>query len=56
LSSAPGLIKVGNGNTYESSVETKLVVSVSGKMADGKVASDKKKVFRIKGIPSPTVN
>jgi hypothetical protein len=23
-------------------------------MSDGKVANDKKKVFRIKGIPSPT--
>jgi hypothetical protein len=30
-----------------------VVVSVSGKMADGKVANDKK-VFRIKGIPGPT--
>jgi hypothetical protein len=32
---------------------TEVVISVSGKMSDGKVATDKK-VYRIKGIPGPT--
>jgi gliding motility-associated protein GldM len=52
--SAPGLTKVGNGK-YNMSPQagTEVVINVSGKMADGKVASDKK-VFRIKGIPGPT--
>ncbi|WP_281336474.1 gliding motility protein GldM [Flavobacterium eburneipallidum] len=52
--SAPGLTKSGNGK-YEMrpGAGTEVTVSVSGKMADGKVATDKK-VFRIKGIPGPT--
>ncbi|MBA0885118.1 type IX secretion system motor protein PorM/GldM [Flavobacterium undicola] len=52
--SAPGLSKVGNGK-YNMSPQggNEVVINVSGKMADGKVASDKK-VFRIKGIPGPT--
>ncbi|MEO8253330.1 MAG: gliding motility protein GldM, partial [Flavobacterium sp.] len=52
--SAPGLSKVGNGK-YNMSPQggNEVVINVSGKMADGKVASDRK-VFRIKGIPGPT--
>lgn len=52
--SAPGLTKVGNGK-YNMSPQAgnEVVINVSGKMADGKVASDKR-VFRIKGIPGPT--
>ncbi|WP_338647440.1 gliding motility protein GldM [Flavobacterium sp. KS-LB2] len=52
--SAAGLTKVGNGK-YNMSPQggNEVVINVSGKMADGKVASDKK-VFRIKGIPGPT--
>ena len=52
--SAPGLTKTGNGK-YSMSPQSgnEVVINVSGKMADGKVASDKK-VFRIKGIPGPT--
>jgi gliding motility-associated protein GldM len=52
--SAPGLTKVGNGK-YNMSPGggTEVVISVSGKMSDGKVATDKK-VYRIKGIPGPT--
>jgi gliding motility-associated protein GldM len=52
--SAPGLTKVGNGK-YNMSPQAgnEVVIIVSGKMADGKVASDKR-VFRIKGIPGPT--
>ena len=52
--SAPGLSKVGNGK-YSMSPQggNEVVINVSGKMADGKIASDKK-VFRIKGIPGPT--
>ncbi|MEN9910339.1 MAG: hypothetical protein RLZZ540_3498 [Bacteroidota bacterium] len=52
--SAPGLSKTGNGK-YNMSPQggNEVVINVSGKMADGKVASDKK-VFRIKGIPGPT--
>jgi gliding motility-associated protein GldM len=52
--SAPGLTKVGNGK-YNMSPGggNEVVISVSGKMSDGKVASDKK-VYRIKGIPGPT--
>ena len=52
--SAPGLSKVGNGK-YNMSPQggNEVVINVSGKMSDGKVASDRK-VFRIKGIPGPT--
>ncbi|MGL2995244.1 gliding motility protein GldM [Flavobacterium sp. TSSA_36] len=51
--SAPGLTKVGNGKYNMSPGSgTEVVINVSGKMADGKVASDKK-VYRIKGIPGP---
>jgi hypothetical protein len=51
--SAPGLTKVGNGK-YNMSPGggTEVVISVSGKMSDGKVATEK--VYRIKGIPGPT--
>ncbi|MFA9192306.1 gliding motility protein GldM [Flavobacterium sp. FZUC8N2.13] len=52
--SAPGLTKVGNGKyTMSPQGGNEVVINVSGKMADGKVASDKK-VFRIKGIPGPS--
>lgn len=52
--SAPGLSKVGNGKyVMTPGSGTEVVINVSGKMNDGKVASDKK-VFRIKGIPGPT--
>jgi gliding motility-associated protein GldM len=52
--SAPGLTKVGNGK-YEMRPGggDQVVINVSGKMADGKSAQDKR-VFRIKGIPGPT--
>ncbi len=52
--SAPGLSKVGNGK-YNMSPGggTEVVISVSGRMSDGKVATDKR-VYRIKGIPGPT--
>jgi gliding motility-associated protein GldM len=51
--SAPGLTKVGNGK-YEMrpGVGSEVTIVVSGKMSDGKVASDKK-LYRIKGIPGP---
>ncbi|AOZ99738.1 MULTISPECIES: type IX secretion system motor protein PorM/GldM [Flavobacterium] len=52
--SAPGLSKVGNGKyVMNPQGGNEVVINVSGKMADGKVASDRK-VFRIKGIPGPT--
>ena len=52
--SAPGLSKLGNGKfVMNPQGGNEVVINVSGKMADGKVASDKK-VFRIKGIPGPT--
>ena len=52
--SAPGLSKVGNGKyVMNPGGGNEVIVNVSGKMSDGKVASDKK-VFRIKGIPGPT--
>jgi gliding motility-associated protein GldM len=51
--SAPGLTKVGNGRYNMSPGGGTVVISVSGKMSDGKVATDKK-VYRIKGIPGPT--
>ncbi|NGY36125.1 gliding motility protein GldM [Flavobacterium sp. XN-5] len=52
--SAPGLTKVGNGK-YNMSPGSgnEVVISVTGKMSDGKVATDRK-AYRIKGIPSPT--
>jgi gliding motility-associated protein GldM len=52
--SAPGLTKVGNGK-YNMSPGggNEVVISVTGKMSDGKVATDKR-VYRIKGIPGPT--
>ncbi|MDG2433220.1 gliding motility protein GldM [Flavobacterium sp.] len=52
--SAPGLSKVGNGK-YNMSPQggNEVVINVSGKMSDGKVATDKR-VYRIKGIPGPT--
>ncbi|OAZ03068.1 gliding motility protein GldM [Flavobacterium succinicans] len=51
--SAPGLTKVGNGKYNMSpGTGTEVVINVTGKMADGKIASDKK-VYRIKGIPGP---
>ncbi|MES2575873.1 MAG: gliding motility protein GldM [Bacteroidota bacterium] len=52
--SAPGLSKSGNGK-YEMrpGAGTEVTISVSGKMSDGKVATDKK-TYRIKGIPGPT--
>jgi gliding motility-associated protein GldM len=52
--SAPGLSKVGNGK-YNMSPQSgsEVVISVSGKMSDGKVATDKR-MYRIKGIPGPT--
>lgn len=52
--SAPGLTKVGNGKYNMSpGTGTEVVINVTGKMSDGKVASDKK-VYRIKGIPGPS--
>ncbi|WP_426064143.1 gliding motility protein GldM [Flavobacterium sp. DSP2-3-1] len=52
--SGSGLSKVGNGKyVMNPGGGNEVVVSVSGKMSDGKVANDKK-VFRIKGIPGPT--
>jgi gliding motility-associated protein GldM len=52
--SAPGLTKVGNGKyVMNPGGGSEVIVNVSGKMSDGKVASDKK-VFRIKGIPGAT--
>lgn len=52
--SAPGLSKVGNGRyVMTPGGGSEVVINVSGKMSDGKVASDRK-VFRIKGIPGPT--
>jgi hypothetical protein len=50
--SAPGLTKVGNGKYMSPGGGTE-GYCVSGKMSDGKVATDKK-VYRIKGIPGPT--
>lgn len=52
--SAPGLTKVGNGK-YNMSPGTgaEVVINVTGKMSDGKMASDKR-VYRIKGIPGPS--
>lgn len=51
--SAPGLTKVGNGKyTMSPGGGSEVVINVSGKMSDGKVATDRK-VYRIKGIPGP---
>jgi gliding motility-associated protein GldM len=52
--SATGLTKSGKGGKYNLSPGsgTEVIVSVTGKMADGKSAVDKK-VFRIKNIPAP---
>jgi hypothetical protein len=44
------ITKVGNGKYNMSPWRNEVVISVSGKMSDGKVATDKK-VYRIKGIP-----
>ncbi|OCB74511.1 gliding motility protein GldM [Flavobacterium crassostreae] len=52
--SAPGLSKVGNGKYVMSPGSgNEVIINVTGKMNDGKVASDRK-AFRIKGIPGPT--
>ena len=54
VASAPGLTKVGNGKyTMSPATGSEVVINVSGKMSDGKTASDKR-VFRIKGIPGPS--
>jgi gliding motility-associated protein GldM len=51
---ATGLTKTGKGGKYNLNPGsgTEVIVSVTGKMADGKSAVDKK-VFRIKNIPAP---
>jgi hypothetical protein len=49
----PWFTKVGNGKYNMSPGGGTEVVIMSGKMSDGKVATDKK-VYRIKGIPGPT--
>lgn len=52
--SAAGLSKTGNGKyMMRPGAGREVVVNVTGKMSDGKSASDKK-VFRIKNIPGPT--
>ena len=54
VASAPGLTKVGNGKYNMSPGSgSEVVINVSGKMSDGKMANDKK-VYRIKGIPGPS--
>ncbi len=51
--SAPGLSPVGKGKyNLNPGSGTEVVVTATGKMADGKTVSDKK-VFRIKNIPAP---
>ena len=51
--SAPGLTSVGKGKyNLNPSSGTEVVITATGKMADGKSVSDKK-VFRIKNIPPP---
>jgi gliding motility-associated protein GldM len=52
--SAPGLSKAAGNGKYNLNPGqgTEVVVSVSGKMGDGKTVTDKK-VFRIKNIPPP---
>lgn len=52
--SAPGLTKAGNGKySMSPGGGTEVIINVTGKMSDGKVATDRK-VYRIKGIPGPT--
>lgn len=53
--SAAGLTKAGKAGSYNMSpgAGREVVINVSAKMSDGKMASDKK-VFRIKNIPGPT--
>jgi len=54
VATAPGLTKVGNGKYNMSPGSgSEVVINVSGKMSDGKVATDKR-VYRIKGIPGPS--
>ena len=54
VASAPGLSKIGNGKySMSPGSGSEVTISVSGKMSDGKVATDKR-VYRIKGIPGPT--
>jgi gliding motility-associated protein GldM len=54
VATATGLTKVGNGKYNMSPGSgSEVVINVSGKMSDGKVASDKR-VYRIKGIPGPS--
>ncbi len=51
--SAPGLTSVGKGKyNLNPGSGTEVVITATGKMADGKSASDKK-LFRIKNIPAP---
>lgn len=51
--SAPGLTSAGKGKyNLNPGSGTEVVVTATGKMADGKSVSDKK-VFRIKNIPAP---
>ncbi|MDI1315810.1 gliding motility protein GldM [Flavobacterium sp.] len=51
--SAPGLSSVGKGKyNLNPGSGTEVIITATGKMADGKSASDKK-VFRIKNIPAP---
>jgi len=51
--SAPGLSSVGKGKyNLNPGSGTEVTITATGKMADGKSASDKK-VFRIKNIPAP---
>jgi len=51
---AAGLTKTGNGKyMMNPGAGREVVINVSAKMSDGKMANDKK-VFRIKNIPGPT--
>jgi len=51
--SAPGLTNAGKGHyNLNPGSGTEVTITATGKMADGKSASDKK-VFRIKNIPAP---
>lgn len=52
--SAPGLTKAGNGKyMMNPGAGREVIINVTAKMSDGKVANDKK-VFRIKNIPGPS--
>ncbi|MDD5150056.1 MAG: gliding motility protein GldM [Flavobacterium sp.] len=53
--SAPGLTRIGNSSSYtmRPGTGTEVKINVVGKLPDGKTVPDTK-VFRIKGIPSPT--